>query len=227
MTVRLRKTRPNSVSENNSQRWLSYSSLHRFLSSLTADKLFAERLTIQVHNWILMYHQSLRGLKVRKHKGHIIIEPSTASKKAAPDLQRLLRAKSSYAWAKAWHEQSPVSAAAIAAATDGRMPRHYEHPDFLFVPVRDDIVPLVDIAIKIVREKMRTSTTAKPERDRAVIAILRAYRYLTGKPLTAKPAEAFVSKVEDFYNDLLPRGFEGWRSRATLQKLISKARFDV
>ena len=73
----------------------------------------------------------------------------------------------------------------------------------------------------------RKYTTAKPERDRAVVAILRAYRYLTGKRPTAKPAEAFISKIEGFYSELLPEGFEGWRSKATLQKLIFASLSDL
>ena len=115
---------------------------------------------------------------------------------------------------------SRVAGKAIVDAADGIMPRARSDPDFLFVPLRADIDPLINRAIQIARESARKSTTAKPERDRAVVEILRAYRYLTGKRPTAKPAEAFVSKIEGFYCELLPDGFEGWRSKATLQKLI-------
>ena len=168
-----------------------------------------------------------RGLKVRKHKGHIIIEPAATSKKAVADLQRLARAKGDYAWAKAWHEMSRVAGKAIVDASDGIVPRSRNDPDFLFVPLRADIDPLIDRAIQAARESAQRYTTAKPERDRAVVAILRAYRYFTGKRPTAKPAEAFVSKIEGFYSELLPDGFEGWRSKATLQKLILASLSDL
>ena len=74
---------------------------------------------------------------------------------------------------------------------DGRVPRSRYDPDFLYVPLRADIDPLIDRAIEAARAMARRHTTAKPERDHAVVAILRAYRYLTVKRRTAKPAESF------------------------------------
>ena len=208
------------VPEGNPKRRISYFKLHYFLSDLTEDKLLAQRLAIQTHTWIIGYYQSGHGLKVRKHKGHVIIAPAVTSKKAIGDLHRLARAKGDYAWAKAWHEMSRVARRAIVDASNGRVPRSRYDPDFLYVPLRADIDPLIDRAIQEARESAQKYTTAKPERDRAVVAILRVYRYLTGNRPTAKPAEAFVSKIESFYSELLPDGFEGWRSKATLQKLI-------
>jgi hypothetical protein len=214
------------VPEGDPKRRIAYFKLHYFLSDLTEDKLLAKRLAIRIHTWIIHYYQSRRGLKVRKHKGHIVIESSPTSKKAVADLQRLARAKGDYAWAKAWHEMSRVAHRAIADVSDGIVLRYRDDPDFLFVPLRADIEPLIDRAIQAAREAARRYTTAKPERDRAVVDILRAYRYFTGKRPTAKPAEVFVSKIEVFYSELLPDGFEGWRSKATLQKLILESLSD-
>ena len=220
MTNPAPRAKTKSVAELNLQRWNAYFELHHFLLESTDDKVLGKQLAIQIHSWIIQYYQSHRGLKVRKHKGHIIIEPAVSSKRAVANLQRLASARGNYAWAKAWHEKSRVAGKAIVDAADGIMPRYRSDPDFLFVPLRADIDPLIDRAIEIIRGSARRYTTAKPERDRAVVAILRAYRYLTGKRPTAKPAEAFLSKIEGFYSELLPEGFEGWRSKATLQKLI-------
>ena len=131
----------------------------------------ANKGLLDIDSWIIEYYQSRRGLKVRKHKGHVIIEPVATSKKAVADLQRLASARGNYAWAKAWHEKSSVAGKAIVDAADGKMPRYRSDPDFLFVPLRADIDPLIDRAIQITRELARRYTTAKPERDRAVVAI--------------------------------------------------------
>ena len=215
------------VFEGDPKRRIPYFKLHWHLLSLTDDKLYAKALAIQIHSWIMIYYGTRRTLKIHKLKGHVIIEPAAASKRAVADLERLARAKGSYAWAKAWWEKSPAAARAIVAAADGKIPRCRNHPDFLVVPVRADIDPLIGRAIGIVRKSARQSTTSKPERDRAVVAILRAYRYLTGKRPTSKPAGAFISRIESFYSKLLPDGFEGWRSKATLQKLISSSLVDL
>jgi hypothetical protein len=211
------------VFEADPKRKIPYFKLHEYLLSLTPNKLLAKGIAIQVHSWIMAYYKSRRTLKVRKLKGHVIIESATASKRAVADLERLKCAKGDYAWEKAWHEKSSLAGRAIVEAAEKVRPRYRGHPDFLVVPERRDIEPLVERAIEIARKV----TTAKPERDRALIAILRAYRYLSGKAPTYKPAEAFITKIEEFYNDLLPEGFEGWRSKATLQKLISASLIDL
>ena len=204
------------VFEADPKRRIPYFKLHEYLSSLSDDKLFAKGIAIQIHSWIIIYYKSRRTLKVRKEKGHVFIEPAAASKRAVADLKRLARAKGEYAWAKAWHEKSRVAGRAIVDAAEGIRPRYREHPDFLIVPVRADIDPLIERAILFAQK----TTATKPERDRAIVAILRAYRHLTGKRPTRKPAEAFVSMIESFYSQLIPDGFEGWRSSDTFQKLI-------
>ena len=211
------------VFEADPKRRIPYFKLHEFLLSLSPNKLFAKGIAIQVHSWIMVYYKSRRALKVRKLKGHVIFEPALSSKRAVADLKRLGCAKGDYAWEKAWCEKSPLAGRAISKAAEGVRPRFRGHPDFLVVPKRRDIEPLIERAIKIARK----TPIAKLERDRALVAILRAYRYLTEKAPTYKPAEAFVTRIEVFYSDLLPDGFEGWRSKATLQRLISASLVDL
>ena len=92
--------------------------------------------------------------------------------------------------------------------------------NFQTVPKWSEILPLLPRAIEVAR----TFGRKEIERDQAVIAILRGYRQLIGRPPTAKPAEAFIAGVEACYRNLLPRkGLNVSSSKKTLQRLIRAA----
>ncbi|MDB6146421.1 MAG: hypothetical protein JWO45_85 [Spartobacteria bacterium] len=214
---------PKPIAGQDEKRRIPYFRLHAYFARFAADKLLSKSLALQVHWHILHYYGTQQGLSVRKIKGHVIIEHTAKSKQAVADLKRLASAKGEYAWSKAWWEKSPAAGRAIVEASNGRTPAYRSDPDFLLVPKRAEIDPLIERSIKIAQR----ATTAKPERDRVVVAILRAYRYLKGKQPTPAPAKKFISDVEAFYGEILPGGFEGWRSPNAFKELIDASLMDA
>ena len=149
------------IPDGNQQREIPYFKLHYFLSGFTDDKQFAKGAGDKgpfVDRPILQINR--RTLKIRKNKGHVIIEPATSSKSPVADLRRLARAKGAYAWSKAWYELSPAAAKAILRpAGRGQDPVPSR---LLIVPLRADIDPLIDRAIPKSRKSARRSLLRSP-----------------------------------------------------------------
>lgn len=220
--VRFINTDP--VPETDPIRKAAYFRLHKFFNSITEDGHLAKHAAIRVHSWIVAYQSSLTVHKVRRANGRIIFSRGSSSKKAIAALQRLERAKSDYSWSKAWLEMPHPAKQAIFEAADGLTLTYRSDPDFLAIPERFSIIPLIPSAKKIARNNAQRSSTAKPERDRAVVEILIAFKFLNGKTPTAKPASRFIAQLEHLYLPLLPHGFRVLSSKATLQKLVFRAR---
>ena len=204
--------------------------LRTFLSRYNADKEVAAQCTAQIHGMVCAYERSRRRVIVRTKDGKLVREwQRLASPLAVVEhLERLGPARTGYKLTKAWTELPPIAMDALAIAAQrvtGRplskmMLRWPINRNFQTVPKWSEILPLLPRAIEVAR----TFGRKEIERDQAVIAILRGYRQLIGRPPTAKPAEAFIAGVEACYRNLLPRkGLNVSSSKKTLQRLIRAA----
>ena len=201
-----------------------------FLSRWNADKKVAAQCTAQIHRMVCAYERSRRRVIVRTKDGKLVREWQRLSSPlaAVEHLERLGRVRAEYKLTKAWTELPPIAMDALSIAAQrvtGRplskiMLRWPINRNFQTVPTWSEILPLLPTAIEVAR----TFGRKEIERDQAVIAILRGYRQLFRRPPTAKPAKAFIARVEACYRDLLPRkGFNVSSSRKTLQRLINAA----
>jgi hypothetical protein len=202
-----------------------------FLSRRTEDKKVAAQSAAQIHGMVCAYERSRRRVTVRTQGGKLIREWQCLSSPlaAVEHLERLARVATGYKLTKAWAELPPIAMDALSTAAQrvtGKplskmMLRWPINLNFLTVPKWADIMPLLPTAIEVAR----TFGRKEIERDRAVIAILRGYYQIFGKPPTAKPAEAFIAGVEGCYRDLLPgSGLNVASSKKTLQRLINAAK---
>ena len=159
----------------------------------------------------------MRAIEMRRDRNGIILRSRSTTKQVMPALERLKRTGKTggYRWQKAWTEMPPSALGYIWQAA----------PDGFALPI--GVAPKPKLILTLLPAAMgraRQATVSKGERDRAVLAILNAYKLATGEEPTAKPAEAFIARVENCYHGLLPNGFGVSRSKATLQKLIMKSR---
>lgn len=186
-----------------------------------ADKKLAEKCTRILHGPICMFAASLSQRKVHRKVGKIVYEQVPATRAAISSLRRLERhaAKGGYHWAKAWAELSPTARTAILSAL----------PPGSALPIGPAPDPnLIQPHIAAAMEKARRPQTTTLERDKAVIAILRAYMkvYQKKPPSPTGPRSktvAFIAEIENVYRDLLPNGFGVSGSKATLDRLIKQA----
>jgi hypothetical protein len=199
-----------------------------FLSHRTENKEVAAQCAAQIHGMVCAYERCRRRVIVRTKDGKLVREWQRLSSPlaAVEHLERLGRVRTGYKLTKAWAELPPIAMDALSTAAQrvtGKpvskmMLRWPINRNFQTVPKWSDIMPLLPTAIEVARTFRRKEI----ERDQAVIAILRGYRQLIGRPPTAKPAEAFIARVEGCYRDLLPRkGFNVASSKKTLQRLIN------
>lgn len=204
--------------------------LDEFLSTKSNDKKVVALWANQIHGRVCAYERSRRRVIVRTKRGKLIREWERLSSPLAvvPHLERLGRVRTEYKLAKAWTELPPIAMDALTIAAQevtgkplrNLMLRWPINRNFQKVPKWSDIEKLLPAALK----NARTFKKREIERDEAVIAILQGYREIVRKPPTAKPAEAFIARVEDCYRDLLPPGgFKVSSSKTTLQRLINAA----
>jgi len=175
-----------------------YADLFIHLAKFTDDKDLVKTLAIRLHCEMHRYLETFYDLIRLDDQDHVRLIAGSLS--GADFLERLERNLDKPKLTKLWRVSSMPRLAykALAkAAEEAGKPPGWIHP----VLDKDKAVLLLKRARQIASEWRN----AKPERDRIIVELLRAYRLVTGKKPITKTAQSFIGEIDKCYRHMFAR----------------------